>query len=331
MPFAEGTLARPDRAFFIRATLVPSLDTSWVASLVCEQSLYAEYQDLKAAGFSVRKHLELESGQPSYPMGFCSFTKHKRENYGNVYRAWQMLEPGGTLVCVGHNDIGVKSIEKTINRAIPTVDRLTKNHCRVFWLQKDPDTVLPEEWADYSSAHPHIADTDYQTHPGVFSWNKVDKGSQFLIDQLPRDIKGHVADLGAGWGYLSHQVLERYPKIKQLDLYENEGLALEMAKTNLQGAEERAKFHWLDLAQQLPEKRDYDYIITNPPFHTSARTDVRLGCRFIEVASECLTRSGKLILVANRQLPYEREIKERFYSFQRIEESIDFKVLIATK
>ena len=47
------------------------------------------------------------------------------------------------------------------------------------------------------------------TVPGVFSADHVDPGSEALAAALPATLKGHVIDLGAGWGYLADAVLAR--------------------------------------------------------------------------------------------------------------------------
>ena len=54
-----------------------------------------------------------------------------------------------------------------------------------------------------------------------------------LAEHLPADLAGRAADLGAGYGYLSRELLERCPKITALDLYEAEQRALALAELNL--------------------------------------------------------------------------------------------------
>ncbi len=49
---------------------------------------------------------------------------------------------------------------------------------------------------------------------------------------LPAQLPARMADLGAGWGYLSRAVLDR-PGVTSLDVIEAEALALDCAKANL--------------------------------------------------------------------------------------------------
>src|SRR3546814_7966293 len=97
------------------------------------------------------------------------------------------------------------------------------------------------------------------------------------LEHLPADLHGHAADLGAGWGYLSVELLQRCPGITALDLFEAEARALELARVNLAPFATRAKlgFHWHDVTAGLAQR--FDVIVTNPPFHAqgnAARPDI---------------------------------------------------------
>jgi 16S rRNA (guanine1207-N2)-methyltransferase len=46
----------------------------------------------------------------------------------------------------------------------------------------------------------------------------------------------------------------------------------------------------------------------NPPFHQGKHADTSLGAQFIRQAHASLKRGGRLFLVANRHLAYERVV-----------------------
>lgn len=332
LPFSEGAvpLVEKQPLFLIRAEAVPPLIRSpWREQILCEQSLRSSYEGLRAAGFQPVTRITEEG---PYPAGLCVFTKNKKENYGNVARAWRLIAPGGTLICAGHNGNGGKSIEKIIAKSLPIAGRIAKNHCRVFWINRDDAPQPPAEWQNYGKLAQNIPDSPFWTQPGMFCWEKIDKGSAFLMDHLPdREIRGQVADFGSGWGYLSHELLRRFPDIDQMDLYEDEWLAMEAARRNLEAFPGKCLFQWHDLSSGGPRKNTFDWVITNPPFHTSERTDVTLGCQFIARAAEALKPGGTMLLVANRQLPYEAAVKTHFSQSSRLAESAAYKVIMATK
>jgi 16S rRNA (guanine1207-N2)-methyltransferase len=63
-------------------------------------------------------------------------------------------------------------------------------------------------------------------------------------------LKGRVADLGAGWGYLSGEILAEQEGIAHLDLIEADHDMLEAARANVD--DPRAAFHWADVTRFDP-------------------------------------------------------------------------------
>src|SRR5205085_3743504 len=169
----------------------------------------------------------------------CLLTKNKLENLANVARAWSMLDPDGLLICSGANDSGAASIEKQARAVFGEIETLPKYHCRVFWTRRrvGPMPAPAADWLAAGELHV-VPETGYLSRPGIYGWNGIDDGSRLLAAHLPSDITGRVADLGAGWGFLSLALLEHCQNITSLDLYEAEWLALDAARANI-GAPQR--------------------------------------------------------------------------------------------
>lgn len=329
LPFDKGLLATPGpgRGFLMRAEASSLLGEKWRDRLICEQTLKPEFDRLLAAGCEVVQRLNAQ-----YDVGLCLLTKHKSENLANIARAWELLAPGGVLACAGEKNIGAGSIETLVHKAFGVSGAQSKFHCRVFWVFKPAvgGPSAPPAWLELDSLRPNVEGV-YLTRPGVFGWEKIDVGSRLLVENFPEAISGTVADLGAGWGYLSIQLLQRFPMIQDIHLYEAESLALEAARANLHKCElgQRASFYWEDVAAGLPGGRRYDWVVMNPPFHITRADDINLGCAFITAASEALRPEGCLVMVANRHLPYERQLRQAFHSTRTLIEAQGFKVLLA--
>lgn len=321
----QGTLRLPPgRTVLIRAEADPAL-RDLAADLVCEQTLKSDHDRLAAQGFAVTRRAER-----SFAAAICLLTKNKAENLANIARAWSMLDPGGLLVCAGSNDTGAASIAKQVRDAFGTVESLSKYHCRVFWTRRalGPIPEMAAAWQAGGELHP-VPEIGALSRPGIYGWNAIDKGSALLAAHLPPGTSGRVADLGAGWGYLSLKVLERCPGIAQLDLYEAEWLALDAARQNI-GArwpDAPVGYHWHDVTAGLTAR--YDTIVMNPPFHVGKTTDVALGRAFVAAAAAALVPGGALFMVANRHLPYEAAIDAHFKARQTIAETAAFKVIRA--
>ena len=137
------------------------------------------------------------------------------------------------------------------------------------------------------------------------------------------------ADLGAGWGYLAAEVIDRCQGVTALDLYEAEARALALARRNLAGLRVQPGLHWHDVTAGLP--RRYDVIVSNPPFHQGRADQPELGQAFIRAAAQSLRPGGRLCLVANRHLPYEQALATGFGDVRKLADAGGFKVIHAVK
>ncbi|KAG1713813.1 Ribosomal RNA small subunit methyltransferase C [Nymphon striatum] len=164
----------------------------------------------------------------------------------------------------------------------------------------------------------------YVTAAGVFSEAKIDVGSALLATHL-EDLKGDVADLGAGWGYLSREILTQ-DGVTSLDMIEAEKTALDCAVINTN--DPRATPIWGDA---LDHKGAYDVVVSNPPFHTSRDGNPDLGRGFIATAARILKPRGQLLMVANRHLPYEGELDTKFGHIEELSGSGAFKIFRASR
>jgi 16S rRNA (guanine1207-N2)-methyltransferase len=151
---------------------------------------------------------------------------------------------------------------------------------------------------------------------------------------LPDDLRGHVADFGAGYGYLASQIVARCPHVSSIDLYEAEARALEPARLNMQRAIRESgrvvafDVHWHDITTGIDQR--YDAVVSNPPFHQGRADLPDLGRAFIARAANALVSHGRLLLVANRHLPYEGTLAAHFEQVHTVIEQDGFKVIEAT-
>jgi len=225
----------------------------------------------------------------------------------------------GTIVVDGKKTDGVESLIREIRQRANMGFVFRKAHGRLFSFDGGcfDDWVWTEEPA---------AD-GFLTAPGDFSVDGADPGSEMLANALPGRLPKRMADLGAGWGYLSRAVLSR-DGVSELHLVEAECMALGRARRNVD--DPRARFHWADVSS-FSVFPPLDGIVTNPPFHSGRRVDLSQGYAFIEAAARLLRRSGRLWLVANRHLPYEPKLRRRFRKSFEITGNGRFKVLAAER
>lgn len=232
----------------------------------------------------------------------------------------EAAQAGSLVVVTGAKTNGVDAIWREVKARVP-VDGISKGHGRVFWFAPS------EAFADWVDPGLTPGPDGFLTQPGVFSADKVDPGSALLAKALPKDLSGVVADLGAGWGYLARAILMR-AGVTQLHLVEAEARALEAARANIN--DPRAMFHWTDAQVWRPEV-PLDAIVMNPPFHAGRTASPDLGRGFIAAAAMGLAPRGTLWMVANRHLPYEAALAERFHDVEELPGNAAFKLFRASR
>lgn len=319
----ENPLAVPSRALFLAAEPHPEL-AKW-PEIVGWQPLKPLADRWEHAGFT-----RIEAATGKWPLVMALPGKSRDETFALFATAHALLEPGGRLVAAMPNTAGAGRFEKELGRASGGVSSLQKHKCRAFHatLHGDWDAALLATWRDLRE--PRRIDGGFVTLPGIFSADGIDPGSAFLAAHLPSHLRGRVADLGAGWGYLSRAILDRCRAVSQLDLFEADARALACARENVRPTGTAAiHFHWHDVTTGVPG--GYDAIVMNPPFHTGQATHIDLGRAFIRTAVAALRRGGTLLLVANRQLPYEATLEAAGLSWRNVAENPTFKLLFADK
>jgi 16S rRNA (guanine1207-N2)-methyltransferase len=336
LPFSDGTLAWPrEGALFLRARDGWPLHAQALPGLVCEQSFKPEADALQRSGFEVRA-----PDDATYDLVLLLPPRQREEARALFARALARLRPGGIVIASMPNDEGAKSGQDDLARIAGPVSSRSKHKCRVFWAQPrqagegeagEGDAQLAAQWRDLDAPRA-IVGGRFVSRPGVFAWDRVDAASALLAEHLPADLRGRAADLGAGYGYLAVELLQRCPGIASLDLYEAESRALDLARTNLAPFAERIPldFRWHDVTTGLPQR--YDVIVSNPPFHAQGRAErPDIGRAFIAAAAQALVPGGRLWLVANRHLPYEAALGTGFGAVRIVAQRDGFKVVEAVK
>ncbi len=236
-------------------------------------------------------------------------------------RALMAEAAGADLIVVdGQKTDGVETLLKDCKAlGLSVGEALSKAHGKLAVVKPGPALA---EWA----AKPLQVAGGFQTLPAVFSADGPDAGSVLLAAALPAKLGARVADLGAGWGYLSRAILLR-EGVKELDLVEAEAEALACAKLNI--PDPRAKFHWADATTFKPA-RLWDSVVMNPPFHTAREADAGLGMAFIKAAQRGLSPSGSLWMVANRHLPYDKLLVTLFKQVEEVGGDKAFRVTRAS-
>lgn len=248
-----------------------------------------------AAQYSVR-----HDGAAQYSAAIVCLPRAREQAQALLAQAATEVAPGGVIAVDGQKTDGVDTALKDLRGRVPVSDTMSKAHGKLFTFAASSALT---DWV----ARPRMVD-GFQTLPGVFSADGPDPGSVLLAGILPAKLPSRVADLGAGWGYLSQAILAR-DGVKKLEVVEADFAALTCARVNI--TDDRARFHWADATKFRPDTL-MDCVVMNPPFHTGRTADPALGLAFIKAAKAMLQPGGVLYMVANRMLPYDKLLPTLF-------------------
>ncbi|ANT49814.1 class I SAM-dependent methyltransferase [Mesorhizobium amorphae] len=326
-PYEVDAVALPRkdaRVLFLGAEPGFRLPSGFDAALHLVQGFRPHFRALQASGFKVTPQAE----GVGFDAALVLAGRHRGQNELRIAEAIERVSPSGSIIVAGGKEDGIASLRKRIDELAPLDGHLPKHHGIAIWFARPADTGAASV---LRAANPDlVVEGRFRTAPGMFSFDKVDTGSRLLVDNLPHDLRGSIADFCAGWGYVAAEVAARSSGISSLDLFEADFASLEAAKGNIGNTAAETHFFWTDLLSE-PVERRYDAIVMNPPFHRSRAAEPEIGAGMIQAAAKALKPGGKLFMVANRQLPYEPVLAKAFSSHAEIARDGMFKVFSARR
>ena len=165
--------------------------------------------------------------------------------------------------------------------------------------------------------------TALQQYYGVFSADKVDLATRFLLEhiQVPGEA-GSILDLAAGNGIIAHTIQKTLPHA-EFHILDDSHLAVESAKLNLDSVSAEF-YHHYTLTDF--ETESIDWIVTNPPFHFGQTIDLSIPLGLFQQSHRVLKKGGKLTIVANSNLGYHTHLRRMFRTLNIIQSNSKFHI-----
>jgi len=246
--------------------------------------------------------------------------------------ATSLLPADGVLWLAGENRAGIKSARKLLEKHFGQVRNLDNaRHCGLFEAsgRLDHAPFDPSAWRDRWQLDCTGRPLAIVSYPGVFAHGRLDEGTALLLDILAdMPLQGDVLDFACGAGIIGTFVA-RQNAATRVSLLDTSALALRSSEETLVANGVTATLLAADGLDGVNDR--FDLVVTNPPIHAGVSTDNRLGMRLLDTVHERLRNGGRLILVANRHLPYENWLAARFRSHGQLAANENFKVLTAKK
>ena len=247
-----------------------------------------------------------------------------------IGEAARSLKPGGRVYLAGANRSGVKSaiddLESTFGSA--QVVAYGKGH-RVATATRSGSAPSADE-DPFVEVEIEARGEPWRivTGPGVFAQGRLDDGTRRLIEAFRFRPGESLLDLGCGCGIVGLVAARMGDRVTCVDA---SAVAVAAARSTLSRAGLRdTEVIWSDCASAVLD-RQFDVVATNPPFHQGVGTDYAVARQFVLDAARVLRPGGRLALVANRFLRYEREMAGLFGQVSLLYEDGKFRVLEAVK
>ena len=223
--------------------------------------------------------------------------------------ATKLLKDDGMLYVVGEKKGGVKSCDKGLKPFCVKPYKLdAARHCMMFAaaFNGQPCSKSFDDWFSSTKLDIQVSNEtvslELKALPGVFSANRLDEGSALLLETI-ETVSGHGLDFGCGCGVLSAAIAKRFGcKMTGVDVD-----ALAIASSNQTFAHNGIEAEAVcsdGLSYVLERQQKFDFIVTNPPFHTGIKTDYGITETFIQQAKRVLQPKYHVWMVANAFLPY---------------------------
>lgn len=264
---------------------------------------------------------------PQYRRIVYRISKEKMLTHHVINESLRHLTPDGELYLIGEKTDGLKSIAK---QAADTyeLEAPARKHGNAYLAQFAPAGALLSErrlpTADYTQLRLiRHAQGDFYSKPGVFGWEKVDRGSRLLVSCLPpvlQYMKGvdSVLDLGCGWGYL--MLATRGMDIPLRVATDNNVAALDAAGRNFEQAGLQVECVLDDAGSHIRQR--FDLILCNPPFHQGFQVSDTLTEKFLRNAARLSRRSTRAVFVVNQFIALPK-LSQAFFSECRLLQAAD--------
>ncbi len=270
-------------------------------------------------------------GAPKFDAAILPIAKGRDYARGLLWSARRMLKPGGRLYVGGPTDGGAKTLINDAGELFGAAGTLAyKRRCRVG-VAEQPDSpgVFPAAWGIDPTAMQtrSIADLTLHTMPGVFSWDHLDKGTEHLLAALDVRAGDRVLDMGCGYGVIGLTAAKR--GAAHVTLTDDNLLAVRCARANVATNEiTNAEVVVGDVYSALDHQK-FDLIVSNPPFHQKFDVNTNVAHRLIREAKPLLRSGGRLVIVSNAFLRYEKVMAEHFRAVRPLTQDSRFAVFEA--
>ncbi|GHE93258.1 methyltransferase [Thalassotalea profundi] len=254
------------------------------------------------------------------------FPKSKKELPFTLAMLNHVCTDNTRILIVGENNGGIKSLASLENKLFNYCEKIdSARHCVLFEigipLQQKVFNI--EDWFEYYTVEINQCAIQVASLPGVFSQAKLDVGTRVLLENLPNVQKGELLDFGCGAGVIAAFIGKNSASVT-LSLTDVSALALMSAEKTLTLNNLVATIFPTDSLSNI--KKQYQHVISNPPFHQGIKTHYLATEDFLKGISKHIIDNGSLTIVANSFLQYQPIMEKAFAKVSKLKQEKGFSI-----
>ncbi|MEX1032490.1 MAG: methyltransferase [Cellvibrionaceae bacterium] len=316
-----------------------NLPRDFTGNLAARSSLHAwtnrfdTWQTLRTASIDAElDDFQFADAERSFDRVVYRVSKERALVHHCINSAFNVLKSGGEMILIGEKNDGIKTHARKAEQVFGGSNPAKKHGlCYIGMLNKTDHSLgklLPSD--DYPQLRKiTVGDFSFYSKPGIFGWNKIDRGSELLVEALQDNVgkfntQGSLLDLGCGWGYLI--LTTAALSFSQRVATDNNVTALLAAQRNFEYAGLEVTALTDDCGSQLQTK--FDLILCNPPFHRGFSVSGDLSSRFLQQTRRLLAPGGKALFVVNQFIPLDKLAKDLFEQTTLLSHRESFKVFL---
>lgn len=301
---------------------------------------YDVYQDCLGRSFDIRfsdydlSHIE----DNSLDQIVYRISKEKLVVHHLINEAFRTLTPGGKLIISGEKNEGAKSYITKASKLFGEKVPAKKNGNGYLGIINKHASFCRDELLD-DKHYPRIREIgkidEYPilSKPGLFGWEKIDQGSQLLMDTAEQYFASgshpsSILDLGCGYGYLTLRTLN-WPGIDRRQATDNNAAAIACSTENFNQFKLAVTVSADDCGSNITSQ--FDCVLCNPPFHQGFSVDSGLTTKFLKNSAARLAPNGIALFVVNQFIGIEKRALEFFKRVEPLSSDKQFKVLALHK
>ncbi|MBU2870241.1 methyltransferase [Colwellia sp. E2M01] len=236
-----------------------------------------------------------------------AFPKSKAELNFTLAMIAHCVDKNTKILLVGEKKGGIQSAEKLTKDILLCCRKEdAARHCMLyvglFKPEKLTETFNLQDWFKQYQITVAGIELKIASLPGVFSQQKLDVGTELLLNNLSDNMTDKVLDFGCGAGVISCFVGKRFPNTK-LSLLDVSALALTSAQESLKLNNLTGEVFASNSLSTVNEQ--YQHVVSNPPFHQGLKTHYQASEDFLMGIKKQMNKSASITIVANSFLRYQ--------------------------